>query len=73
MSNEDEWYAKQYLLIMRLVVFVPLVSRVDAVKVPRLARPVFVFPVVARRMHNILFQVENFFLLIQVFFSLSPI
>ena len=49
---------------MRLVVFVPLVSRVDAVKVPRLARPVFVFPIVARRMRNILFQVENFFLLV---------
>jgi hypothetical protein len=41
-----------YVLIMRLVVFVPLVSRVNAVKVPRLARPVLVFPSICSRVHN---------------------
>lgn len=49
---------------MCLVILVPFVSSVNAVEVSRFAWPVFVFPIVARRVRDILFQVEDFLLLI---------
>ena len=58
---------------MRLIVLVPFVACMHAVEVPRFARPPFVLPVVASRMSDILFDVEELFLFIQLAFGLSTV
>ena len=56
----------EHVLVVRLVVFVPLVAGVHAVEVPRLAWAVLVLPVVRRRARDALFDVEKLFLLVQL-------
>lgn len=59
-----------YALVMRLVVLVPLVACVHPVKVPRLPRTPFVFPVVAGRVLDVFLDVEQFFFLVEVLLCL---
>lgn len=60
-------------LVMCLVIFVPLVARMDAIEVSWLAWPIFVFPVVCGWIGDVLLQIEKFFLLIEIFLRLSPV
>ena len=58
---------------MRLVIFVPLVARMYAIEVSRLAWPIFVFPVVCGWINDVLLQIKKFFLLVEIFLRLSPV
>lgn len=59
------------VLVMGLIVFVPFVSRVHPIEVPRLPRPPLVFPIIACRMRDVLLDVEQLFFLVQISFGLS--
>ena len=56
-----------------MIVFIPLVTGVYAVEVPRLPRPVLVLPVVARWVWQALLDVEELLLLVELALCLRAI
>ena len=55
-------------LIMRLVIFIPLITGMNSVEVPWFTGPIFILPVVADRVDNVFFKIEQLLLFVQILF-----
>lgn len=62
-----------YVLVVRLVVLVPLVTGMYTVEVPGLSWAVLVFPIVRRRIDDVLLEIEELFFLVKVLLRLGSI
>ncbi len=61
------------VLIVGLIVLVPLIASMDPIEIPRFARAILIFPVIAGRIGNVLFQIKQLFLFIELSLRLRPV
>ena len=61
----------KYVLVVRLIIFVPFVASVNLIEVSWFPRPVFVFPAVCLWVWKAFFDVEKLFLLVHIFLRLG--
>ena len=66
-------YDLGYVLVVCLVVLIPLITRMHAVEVSRLSWPILVFPIVCRRVNDVLFEIEELLFFIHIFFGFGSI
>ena len=59
---------KDGLLVVGLIVFIPFITRVHTVKVPRLPGTILVFPIIACLILYILLKIERFLFFVKLSF-----
>jgi len=62
-----------YILIMGLVVFIPFVPSMNSVEITGFPRSILIFPVVAGCACDVLFKIEKFLFLVQLFFGFCTV